>query len=166
MPLAAPFYHTHTHCDVFYLCQRLRLTPQSPGASGVLVSPHGVQHTLSRWLMTSQSWSLSNNRVYKPKSVISVQHTATFRSYPSDEVSPRNAVTKAYCNICVCVRYIATLYSNFFYRDTSVLGYGLDDRGSIPGGGWEFFSSPPLPERLWGPPSLLSNVYQSLFPCG
>jgi hypothetical protein len=22
-------------------------------------------------------------------------------------------------------------------------GYGLDDRGSIPGGGWEFFSSPP-----------------------
>jgi len=27
---------------------------------------------------------------------------------------------------------------------------------------WEFFSSPPHPERLWGPPSLLSNVYQGL----
>jgi hypothetical protein len=26
--------------------------------------------------------------------------------------------------------------------------------------GWEFFSSPPLPDRLWGPPSLLSNGYQ------
>jgi hypothetical protein len=29
---------------------------------------------------------------------------------------------------------------------------------SIPGGCWEFFSSPPYLERLWGPPSLLSNV--------
>jgi hypothetical protein len=28
------------------------------------------------------------------------------------------------------------------------LGYGLDDRGSIPGGCWEFFSSPPRPERF------------------
>jgi hypothetical protein len=37
------------------------------------------------------------------------------------------------------------------------LGYGLDDQGSIPGAGWEFFSKPPRPERLWGPPSLLSN---------
>jgi hypothetical protein len=36
-------------------------------------------------------------------------------------------------------------------------------RGSIPGGGWEFFSSPPRPERLWGPASLLSNGYQGLF---
>jgi hypothetical protein len=43
------------------------------------------------------------------------------------------------------------------------LGYGMDDWGSIPGGGWEFFSSPPRPERLWGPPSLLSNGYQGLF---
>jgi hypothetical protein len=31
------------------------------------------------------------------------------------------------------------------------LGYWLDDRGSIPGRGWEFFSSPPRPARLWGP---------------
>jgi hypothetical protein len=38
--------------------------------------------------------------------------------------------------------------------------------GSIPGEGWEFFSSPPRPERMWVPPSLLSNGYQWLFPSG
>jgi hypothetical protein len=32
-----------------------------------------------------------------------------------------------------------------------------DDRGSIPVEGWEFFSLPPPPDRLRGPPSLLSN---------
>jgi hypothetical protein len=57
-------------------------------------------------------------------------------------------------------------------RDSSVgiaLGYGLDDGGSkvrFPAGGWEFFSSPPRPERFWGSPSLLSNGYQGLFPWG
>jgi hypothetical protein len=34
------------------------------------------------------------------------------------------------------------------------------------GAGWEFFSSPPRPDWLWDPPSLLSNGYQGLFPWG
>jgi hypothetical protein len=38
--------------------------------------------------------------------------------------------------------------------------------GSSPGRGWEFFYSPPRPERLWGSPSLLPNGYQGLFHCG
>jgi hypothetical protein len=37
----------------------------------------------------------------------------------------------------------------------------MDD--SSLGRGWEFFSSPPRPDRLWGPPSLLYNGYQGLF---
>jgi len=35
--------------------------------------------------------------------------------------------------------------------------YELDDRGSIPGRSWKFLSSPPCPDRLWGPSNLLSN---------
>jgi len=54
-------------------------------------------------------------------------------------------------------------------RTYTALGYGLDYRGSrvgFPEGGWGFFPSPPRPERLWGPPSLLSNGYRELFPGG
>jgi hypothetical protein len=38
--------------------------------------------------------------------------------------------------------------------------------GSIPRGGWEFFSSQLRPERFRSPLSLLSNGYQGLFPWG
>jgi hypothetical protein len=44
------------------------------------------------------------------------------------------------------------------------LDYGLDDRGSSSGRGWEFFSSPLRPDRFWIPLSLLYNGYQGLFP--
>jgi len=40
------------------------------------------------------------------------------------------------------------------------LGFGA----SIPGRGWEFFSSPPRTDRLWDLPSLLSNGNRELFP--
>jgi hypothetical protein len=35
--------------------------------------------------------------------------------------------------------------------------------GSSLGWGWEFFSSPPRPDRLWGPPNLLSSEYRESF---
>jgi hypothetical protein len=36
----------------------------------------------------------------------------------------------------------------------------------IPGRGWEFFSSPPRPDRFWGPSSFPSNGCQGSFPVG
>jgi hypothetical protein len=43
------------------------------------------------------------------------------------------------------------------------LGYGMDGRGSIPGRDKRFFCTPHCSDCFWGPPSLLSNGYRTLF---
>jgi hypothetical protein len=70
-----------------------------------------------------------------------------------------------------CTMTIYLLSMNYQQsRDSSVgiwsTGWTIGVLGSIPAGGWEFFSSARRPERLWGPLSLLSNGYQGLFPWG
>jgi hypothetical protein len=50
-----------------------------------------------------------------------------------------------------------------------VSDYGMDDRAievRSPTGAEDFSSSPLRPDRLWGPPSLLSNGYRGFFPRG
>jgi hypothetical protein len=59
------------------------------------------------------------------------------------------------------------MYCNIGSRDSSVCiatGYGLEGRDSIPGRGKRFFPSPQGQERLWSPPSALTNGYRGLLP--
>jgi hypothetical protein len=63
-------------------------------------------------------------------------------------------------------RHDITKYlSQDYTKRTLEVGYELEDRVSILGEGNNgiFFSSPPRPDRNWGPPSLLTNGYQGLF---
>jgi hypothetical protein len=58
---------------------------------------------------------------------------------------------------------------NIMYNISTRIGYiakatGWMIGGSIPSRSWEFFSSPPRPERLWGPHRNLCNGHQGLFP--
>jgi hypothetical protein len=66
-------------------------------------------------------------------------------------------------------KYLNYFFLNIGSRVSSgsiVSDCGLDDRGSIPGGGKGFFLYPLCPDRLWVPPSLLYNGYRGSFPQG
>jgi len=68
-------------------------------------------------------------------------------------------IPKTYRSIIIFETHVAEWVVNETY-------IRLCDRygGLVPGRSWEFLSSPPRPDRLWSPPSLLSNGFQGLFP--
>jgi hypothetical protein len=57
--------------------------------------------------------------------------------------------------------YHIRLYGPAYWYSAGLQGWMIG--GSNAGMGWEFLSSPPHPDRLWGPPSLLTNGYQGSF---
>jgi hypothetical protein len=71
-----------------------------------------------------------------------------------------------YIYVCVCVCLCVCVRA----RQESSVGiateYGPDGPRSIPGNGKRFFFTLRRQDRLWGPPSLLSNGYRGLFPRG
>jgi hypothetical protein len=68
----------------------------------------------------------------------------------------------------ILVKYFIDIFITKLSRESVVgtaTGYGLDDRGvvvRVPLGA-RIFSSPGRPDRLWGPPNLLTNGYGGSF---
>jgi len=60
-----------------------------------------------------------------------------------------------------CLQFYPLFWSCVAQWYNAVLRAGWTSR---PGRGLEFFTSPPRQDRLWSPPSLLTNWYQGLFP--
>jgi hypothetical protein len=79
---------------------------------------------------------------------------------------------KAAKEVGLIINYNKTKFMALNYPAHSAVGiatgYWLDDRGvgvRVPVGS-RIFSSPRCPDRLWGPPNLLSNGYRGPFPRG
>jgi hypothetical protein len=103
--------------------------------------------TFQRSIMPPSTWPrLETSPLWKPQKPVSVCSLRT--KYSVGRIKRLNL--KLWAGIAQSVLW---------------LGYEFYGRYSIPGQG--IFSSPPHPDELWDPPSLLSNRYQGrIFPLG
>jgi hypothetical protein len=95
--------------------------------------------------------------------------SAIFSDYVSLSLASSYAWQLCARLVFLVLRYPLLMFNVFILvirsRDSAVgvaTGYGLDDRGvgvRVPVGS-RIFTFPCRPDRLWGPPSLLSSVYR------
>jgi len=71
----------------------------------------------------------------------------------------RQSVVHLTLPIPITLNLYVTSYNSRIFLSLQWLGSVLDAWGSIPKRGREFFSSSSRPDRIWGPPSLLSSGY-------
>jgi hypothetical protein len=97
---------------------------------------------------------------FKTKKIVIVHFVAASPSCATSLLKILKEVSHVYIFHHVCVfsyTYICKVMNQEPGQlSDRALGYGLDEGGSSPGRGWEFFSSPPRSDRIWSPPSLLS----------
>jgi hypothetical protein len=114
------------------------------------LSPETFRHTLICVCKIGQPWRL----------LLSVGSCITWGLL--SPVTRAKTLTQRYHNLHKAHKIAKSLDSSAVWRwDT---GWTIGSSG--PGRGWEFFVSPPRPDRFWDQPSLLSNGYQRLFPRG
>jgi hypothetical protein len=122
---------------------------------GLIVPPRLCpSDTESTWIFTGSTYKARNSWITDPLPVDRYNSEVTTRNISSDL---NNTIYEG-CHVTP----LAVIAQSVRVTDWTIGVLGFDSRR----GGWEFFSSPPRPERFWCPPSLLSNGYQGLLPWG
>jgi len=138
----------------------------------IILANIGLESFCIRFRITSNY--ITNRRYFSKKryeirtQVRSPKITADFPAFQRSNIHTESRISKEFQRSCALYRsrtkQLFCLASSLTEQPNRAeaqsvkwQGYRLDDRGSIPGRVMDSFSSPPRPDRLWGPSSLLSN---------
>jgi hypothetical protein len=122
-------------------------------------------HTFTESVINTLRQSVSSIRLYFAifPSVIKYAHKVATVYQPKSKAPIYNNLSIFQMKPCTVISRTS------YYTGSSVStmsDYGLDGRDSIRDRGREFFFYSLIPDRLWGPPTLLCNGYRGLLPPG